>query len=215
MPTEEEFIKALELIESYIAEIDDEIEERSELGVEDIVDENGAGFTCKHGDYTYHVVGRPENRYLQIIFPFNFQQVLTIVLTEENAENYLDSIGASTEETGEDFKLFAAKEMLKSLEPEEQRSLMFYLLERLASPHTGHRTIFDDQGAFQGFQVERRVFPYEEGFSLSTFNDSVQSVVSVGARGARFLQKTFRLQIEGAGTEDERAEMLVNLPSEP
>lgn len=214
MPTEEEFIRSLETIESYIVEVKDEIEETYEYGVEDRLEENQAGFTCRRGGYTYYVSGEVGDKYFQLTFPFNFQSSLASGLTEETAENYLDNAGVSTEETGEDLKYLAAKRILMNMESEDRQDLLFYLVERLSSPHTAYQLIMDDQD-FQGFEVVRRIFPYEEDFSLSTFNDSVQSVVSVGAKGAKFLQKTFKLDIQKAGTEDERAEPFVDLPSEP
>lgn len=221
MPSEKEFNVALELLTDYVNDIGDSVEGT----IDDVVGIGASGVetegvVCSHGASRYVIVGGSSNKYFSIIYPSFIIQSIASNLDEETVDDLLqeydeddlvqemddfevaerieeDEIPDDLEDemiTGEAH--LAAREWLDSLDDELQQEIRFHLMDRLSDSSVAF-TVFPESGeTVYGFQVARKVFPYEEAFTLQEFNQSVQAVVSVGVDGHNFLAKTFNIREE-------------------
>lgn len=87
----------------------------------------------------------------------------------------------------------ASEEWLRSLESELMQDIKYHLKEKLTSTDASYTLITPNGDVIYGFQVNKKVFPYEGEFRLKEFNDCVQATVSIGVAGDNFLATTFGL----------------------
>lgn len=85
----------------------------------------------------------------------------------------------------------ASEEWLHSLDEELMQDIKYHLKKELTAPEVGFTLIPQDSDVIHGFQVTKKIYPYEDEFRLQEFNDSVQAVVSIGVSGDSFLGTTF------------------------
>ena len=90
----------------------------------------------------------------------------------------------------------ASEEWLRSLEPDLMQDIKYHLKNKLTNTEVGYSLRPENGDVVYGFQVNKKIFPYESGFSLQMFNDSVQAVISIGVDGENFLATTFGLSEE-------------------
>lgn len=221
MPSEEELIETLELLSEYVEEIGDSVEgDLDEIVGIGISGPDARGILCFHGASQYFIVGTTEDRYFSIIFPSYIIESIALNLSEDTVDDLLgeyneeelteqfedleltqkineDDISNDFEDEGLSGKPYlAAKEWLDSLDEELCREIRFHLRDRLSDASVAYTVFPEKEETIYGFQVERKVFPYEDEFTLGEFNHSVQAVVSIGVNGHNFLGKTFDISEE-------------------
>lgn len=221
MPSEKERADALELLIGYVEDIGDSVEgDLDEVAGVETEGQETIGILCSHGTNKYVIAGELNNKFFSVIYPSFIVQSIALNLGDETVEELLEKydeeeLGEELDKTGlvkeveegevpDDLEFdiitgeafLAAKEWLDSLNTELQQEIRFHLTDRLSDSSVGY-TIFPEKGdTVYGFQVERKVFPYEEPFTLQEFNQSVQAVISVGVNGHNFLGKTFNVSEE-------------------
>ena len=95
-----------------------------------------------------------------------------------------------------DPRIKAGREIIKEIDQEVIRRFEFNLFQELSNPEVSAQiTRFGDE-YFEGFTISRKVFPDDQGFSLTEFNKSVQAVVSLGIFGSNSILTMFERELE-------------------
>lgn len=238
MVDENTFQEKVEEIKSYIAEISDDLEKDlsdDKISEEDIVEIDGEKavslyadlavdlnedvdsmrLICSRGGSTYMIFGSSDSRVMEVAYLFDIRHELASVLGEEQVSSLLN-VDRSKIDMGEDDEITedaqdAADQFLSSIPSEDIRQLTFYLEDRISSPGIGYSIRQEDDGGYlTGFRVHGRLFPYVERFDLMEFDDRIQSVVSVGHKGSRYLSNAFIVDIADAESSAE-VEATVNI----
>lgn len=189
MTTGSDFADATETIREYVNLIGDDIQN------EFVQDSSGGeivvGFKASHGSYYYNVVGDPGTHYFRIEFPFHIPQDLGSLLTDDLAEQIVDDADDDGETA---ISTLAAYEILERMSDENKEKFQYELMNVLSSTDTGYEFSTTESGTIIGFDVTRRIFPWEDDFSLTEFNHSVQSVINSGHSAVQFVVTAFDFQ---------------------
>lgn len=200
MTTGSDFADAVESVRHCINCIGDEVQE------EYVTDSSGGeivvGYQATHGSYVYNVVGEPGRHYFNVEFPFSIPHDLGSLLTEETALEIVDD-GDLDGDT--DVTTLAAYEILEQMSQENREKFRYELTTVLSSTDTAFTLRATDSGAITGFDISRRVFPYDEDFSLTEFNHSVQTVINSGNSAVQFVATAFDFEdlVESQTTGDQ------------
>jgi len=116
------------------------------------------GFVMKYGNYVVQIVHPKHLRFMVCVFSARFSPEV----------------------------INDVKELCK--DPMKKVEFEFGLVSALTSPVTAYRHHFDDEGYVVGFEVIRKIFPFDESFTIRDFDEAIQSVVSIGVLGLRYLQ---------------------------
>lgn len=194
MRSDANFDSAVERIRNYVDRIGDSIDEP-------IVDPDRGGrtigFAVDRDTYRYQVLGQPTDEFFNVTFPFSIVNQLEQVMTDENAREILaeaDDLAEPIDEDDEaELRHRAAHAVLDTVSASEREAFVYHLVIILSSPATTFVFQHTDDGMVAGFQVFTKIFPYEQEFSLTTFDSSVQSVVNTGMSGLLFVNLAFDL----------------------
>lgn len=188
MPTGQEYAQALrnvtEWVESTDREIIGEIDAESEDG------ESISGYVVSHGSFDVVVLGNEEEEFFKVQYAYLLAKDLITrrVMQEGRAE-----IGEEYQPSDEEID--QAEEEIRSAAQdktqEEMNKLRHHITQILSVPECGFQILPPNSPLITGFQVTRKMFVYEEDFSSSDFNRSVQTVVSVGLPGKNLLKRAF------------------------
>jgi len=73
------------------------------------------------------------------------------------------------------------------------QQLAYGIRAAITSPHTSHQFLLDGEKSIIGFQIDSKVYPSDKSFSLGGFDNSIQSVVSLGLMGISFIGTMLQL----------------------
>lgn len=194
MPTEEEFKVALDDIANYVQKIDDEITTRGSFSIE-YEDQNNeihefTGHRCLHKNTTYIIVGNDEFKYMSILSFMNVRQSIAQRISKEEAQEIIDE---NEEDEDIDGKKIAANELLQQADPEEMQAAISYIYAWLSGDNYLIEIQSTDTGAIAYMSMERKIFPYEDEFSIRELNNSITAVVSAGEKARNLVPRTITI----------------------
>lgn len=207
-------------IEELVTAIGDEVVDTQTVGE----DENEAKiYACQHGDSVYRITDVPGHPYYEIAFVFRLVGAIANRLDDDTVKELTgeepergfsaeaDVLPKATEdvadeepktelviagENGSTPSYEAAKEVLKEIDDEVMDRFGYNLFQELSNPMVAITMRTLDDGSIELFEVSRKIFPEDEGFSLTEFNNSVQAVISKGVFGRNMVSSTLLPQIE-------------------
>lgn len=110
--------------------------------------------------------------------------------------------GVGEFDEAEQRQLAAAIEVLDALPSESRRDLILQLTGVFTRAGLKHSVSAVREGSgITEFTVYHRLFPYEDGFSISQLNETVERVRMAAHMGELLLKYTFNLPVDIAGTE--------------
>lgn len=216
-----------ELIEELVTSIGDEVLAADIISTP--TDEIEVYF-CLHGNQEYRIIEEVNRPSFLIKFVFNLVDSIGRSLSDERiheltGEKPSDSgqftSGEDLEEDEEDVEtkimLFegedelppadqAGLEILKAVDKETMERFRFNLFQELSDPMVASVINDSDEVPFKGFEISRRFFPEDDGFSLTEFNNSVQAVVSQGLFGKNTVSSLLVPEIDLDSIPDEEEE---------
>lgn len=200
MPDPDAFQDAVDRTKEGLEQIGDEVVE--DLPVPPEASEGSKVIRCQHGDLDFLVTAEPGRAFFELAYPFNLVANLAQqVRSDPELRRFVERDGGDLSD--DEHALEVAQGLLDAMPPLEKQRLIFHLIERLSSPKTSFRTQETGGGGLAGFESKRKIFPYEDGFSLARLNDAVQSVISVGHRATQFIYNTLIIDVsKGKGEPD-------------
>lgn len=99
----------------------------------------------------------------------------------------------------------AALDFVNDVEPDLNDEIVFNLVDIFSRVPARFRVNSADDGGLIGLIVRKRIFPYEESYSIKELNDAIIGVKAPAHMGILFFQKAFGLNVrrdkEGAGSD--------------
>ncbi|MFC7323291.1 hypothetical protein ACFQMF_01725 [Halorubrum rutilum] len=191
-------------LDGKVEKIGDEIthERTTEIdGEEKIVE-----YAARHGDWVYWLSAGSNGHHVTVTFAFSIVNNVATVFNEPDIKSIL---GLDEQKITEEHKKEAARELLSQMRPENQEKLSYHLIKLLSSPTSGFSIDTMNTGTPEAFQVTRKIFPNDSGFSQTEFNHSVQTVVSNGVNAVQLVQQAFDIEefVESEMSPDEERDV--------
>jgi hypothetical protein len=220
----------LEKIKKYTREIGDEI--LTDKTVPSGDGSEASMLICHHGGTPYTILEESHLSSYLIRYRFNLveqiagslsdDQILEWISEESEIEGDIQAIGDAIEEInkpdlgeeqkgefivkqqGEDLPpaIEAAENIIESMDEDVLERFGLNLFQELSQPEVATKLIHTPNDYFNGFVIERRVFPEDTGFSLTEFNHSVQAVISLGTFGSNWFSQLMDTEIDDINESD-------------
>lgn len=169
-------------------------------------EEKEYGIQARDGGQMYLVHGHSDHELARITYMFDIVSQIASVMNHEQALDLLEAEDEELpdeDESGDEmvagYKIDAADKFLSSIDADHMRQFKYYLGEKLTSPEVSFKIFTADTDKpgshLQAFVVSKRIFPYRDDFSIKTYSDSVQSVISIGSGGTSYLENAFIFNI--------------------
>ena len=89
-----------------------------------------------------------------------------------------------------------APKVLKKIyeNPEAKRKFELGLIEKITFPHTAFRLMHNENSKtkeLQGYEISRKIFPFDKSFSIKDFDEAIQSVINLFVLSLNFLNALF------------------------
>ena len=84
-------------------------------------------------------------------------------------------------------EVIAAIDIIESIDEDVLQRFGLNLFQKLSHPEVGTKLTYTPDNYFEGFRIDRKIFPEDSGFSLTEFNSSVQAVISLGTFGNNWI----------------------------
>ena len=211
--TDDEASTGIETLKEYVIDLGDEVfsEETLETdnGEVDLL-------LCLHGDNLYSILENPDHPFFRIRYRFSFIEQIAARLSETDIEERTgespDEDGdfrtltsgpdKETIESAEELEgdiiiaqegdelppaAVAAQDIIESMDEDVLERFGLNLFQELSHPEVATQLTYTSDNYFQGFRIDRKIFPEDSGFSLTEFNNSVQAVISMGAFGSNWI----------------------------
>jgi hypothetical protein len=162
---------------------------------------------------TYLVHGDPESRFMLVTYPESAIHRIASDLTESDVARLLETPQAERKAETEQPAITAARAKLDGAESGVVAEIKDRVETTLKSGRTLHEFRVTDNDVFAGFNVHRRIFPYDEQFSTREFNDAVREVSHVGIRATEVLMD--ELDDQGLLDSDYEVEEIETTEAEP
>lgn len=146
------------------------------------------GFDCRHGTEPYLITALEDDAYFSIRFPRSIIFTVADQLSDETLRQF-----SKNSDLKEGEREQAALDWIHQADEELLGEIHFHLRERLSEPEVAFTSNSSDKMAPLSFEVSRKIFPYSDSLDVTEFNNSVQSVVSVGVMGMNYISTVFNL----------------------
>jgi len=188
-------------------------------------------YICRHGNSTYRIHDLQDEEYLQIAYNYDLVGSVAERLDAETIEELSGQeagqampIESRTSEVdideifGEDTdaelviahsedegdlpaEFQAAREIVMSIDEDVMDRFSFNLFQEISDPMVESAINLLEHPYVGGFNVSRKVFPNDDGFSLTEFNNSVQAVMSIGTFGSNAVESMLFSQVDFASQD--------------
>ncbi|WP_147298712.1 hypothetical protein [Haloferax sp. Atlit-47N] len=173
---------------------------------------------CFHGTNRYVILEDPDQSYFEISYEFHLTEQIAARLSPDNIA---ERTGLSPDEVeqfeevdhnvvdddrgdiviaqkGDDLPppIQAAQDVIESLDKEVLERFGLNLFQELSQPEVAVSLRHTENEYFDGFRISRKVFPDDSGFSVTEFNNSVQSVITVGTFGHNWIAQLLGSELE-------------------
>jgi hypothetical protein len=200
MATDEEYEAALEEIPRNVEASGNDVAE----GIQGEMNDGRPyrGYRCRHGDHIFDVFGIEDERleYFVVRYPYD---ALNAYARRRAIEEREGTVPDGTELDVDREGSLDHLDGLAEENPNPYTNLFSRLRGTLSSPHTSFMVDTTEHGAVTYFHVDRKIFPYEEGYGTSELSHAVQMVVSTGMDGRILMEdsygitETVRRAVEG------------------
>lgn len=205
MPSQSEFEDKLDQLADYAESINDEVVESD---VENIISQEYreeeyelTGHHCLHGDSTYVVAGHPDQPYFVIMYFLSVVQNLARSLPQEVVDGII--IDSESPAEGEmDRSMQAAYKLLEEIPPAEKQMYNLQTFLVISSSIVATSLITQEEHNLESVELGKKIFPYENRFRLSDYNDAVQAVVGAGTRTGTWISRTMNIDFDEDDPED-------------
>lgn len=196
MPTESDLREYLATVRELVNQIDDNVVDDLDIDQDEV---GLMGIMCEHGANYYHVVGEIDRSlpFLSVNYPYNFVETFAQRQAVENADISAEQLQGE-DDIPVDYDIQEAANQLDTFaarNPDQMRSVRNRLYDKISTTDTAYNADTTENGAILGFTISRKIFPEEGDLNPSTFNEVVQSIVSVGVRGRRSLAQSFNINV--------------------
>lgn len=142
--------------------------------LQDLKDRDGnyIGLLIKFGNYQVQIIHPPNREFMGVGFRIDF----------------------------DDGSIKKIKELHRN--EKQWREFIFSLQSQVSSPITGNHFFYDKENTIIGYSIEKRIFPFHEGFSIEKLYNAIQAVVSVGYKGIIFLAPIFGKELKVEATPE-------------
>lgn len=145
------------------------------------------------GGHNVAVQGAVGFDYFTVFYPYYFASAISDSIDENQAQAVFED--TETPEDKDELKSKAAIRLLEQIDSKKMSQLDYELSKQVSSPLTGYEMWRTEEGAIYGFHIEKKIFPFEEDYSLNQFNEAVQAVISQGMSGRKFLDRVFNIDL--------------------
>ncbi|MFB6100110.1 MAG: hypothetical protein ABEK16_02450 [Candidatus Nanohalobium sp.] len=191
MPSKQETLSAIELIEEQLTKLNCEVEEEIELD-----SENGKvrGLSCRR-EYSGHpfqilTLIDEEVPFFEVRYVFDAQSTIASELKKRSLDT--EEVELDREEDEEYFK--EARTRLVSLNKSEFRKTQKGLIERLASTEANYSVETIDDYGIESFHLQKKIFPLEEFYNISKLNKAIRAVINKGVLGGTFVAHSYEIE---------------------
>lgn len=158
----------------------DEVLEKGENDSGEVV-----AWAAKRRNGIYNIVKSDHGEFLEIYYQFDIIQTIANQLDESHVSTILESKGGDVDTEEEDLSRIAARILLRRT-PENVRTQFAYsLVQLLSHPRLQHHLNLEE-GFVSGFAVIKRIYPHNDSFRFMEFDESVQTVVTIGTAAKIF-----------------------------
>lgn len=192
MASSQEFNDGLRIMAEFVDTIGDEI-------VQDLsgqTDQGASidGYQCRHGSHQYQIIGTQIWEYFTIRYPYNAAQHHAALSAAADAKlpspEGAQEIQVDVDDAAINRSISEIRDEIKSDELDETR---LDLMELLSEPGFAPNLEMD-QELITGFTIDKKVFPYGDGFDISDFENAVQGIVSIGWLGKEYLMQVYGIK---------------------
>lgn len=171
-----DFEELLDEIREYVKMTEGTVEQ--ELGPDIQEGREISGIRVSRASYTYDVLGSPDMDYLVVRFGFNLIENLN------NTPGVEDPVALLRNNA-------------------DTNKLLLNLMREVSHPSVEIGVETTDEGVLAGFTVERKLFPSDDRFGVSEFEDAVRAVVAQGDKGIKYIQLTLEIGNPSGGGREE------------
>lgn len=168
--SENEFDKVIQEVREYVKMTDGTVEE--EIGPEIQDGREISGIRVSRASYTYDVLGSPDMDYIVVRFGFSLLENLKSVPGVDDPVALLQNA--------------------------DMNKLVLNLLREISHPSVEVGIETTEEGVLAAFQVKRKLFPSDERFGVSEFEDAVRAVVAQGDKGIKYIQLALEIDTADA-----------------
>lgn len=143
------------------------------------------GYQCQHGGHIYLLMGSPEWEHFQLRYTINVDEAVALRYIVDDPSSVDEHVMRQARDRLE-------KE-LEGKPPREKKELRLNLTQILS--REACIVEFDTTSPFNihGFNLDKRIYPYEDDFQLSDFHYAVQTIINLGWVGKDFLLENYGL----------------------
>jgi len=188
---------ALNQVTRYVKTIGDEIEEEIEGETEDGIPITG--YSCSHGTHTYLILATEEDVYFNIQYPVSIDHAVAIKRAPNQGEVQISQSDINSARDYIENKLEAVPQSMRR----EIRTNLIHIISR-----EGVAANLDTTKSINihGFQLNKKIFPFDKSFNISKFEDTVQRIVNLGWVGKDYLADAYGIKEERDPEYDDGAD---------
>jgi hypothetical protein len=194
--SEQELDDALDEAKDKAEQLGDEVGEEieGETGTGDVA----KGFRSNHGTHTYIVAGATAWEHIVVRYPFNLDNAIAI----RKATGGTPGNQQTTEITEQDIKSAQVDldEKLSNQNDADLREFRLNLLQILCREGCALDLNTTKPHYVHGFDLDKKIFIYEDGMTISEYENAVQTIVNLGLAGKEYLLENYGLR-EGGDTQ--------------
>lgn len=211
MTNPEQFEEVLDNLSRYVQKINDEITAESVEGIAEITYHGEqielTGHRCIHGAHIYTVAGHPEIEYFNIGYLISLAQNIGNRLPDGIVQRLVTDLDGVELE---DARYQAGVQLLDQVQRQSMDSFKLGLFLIASNTSTATTLENNDEGSLLAYSVSKKIFPYQEDFTISDFEEAAQTVVSTGSRARSVLARGIHLNVDQE--RPERTELTLSIP---
>lgn len=154
--------------------------------------ENHYIYANKIGE-NFYIILTTAYEYGEVVYPFNIATSIGALLTE-------DEIDILVKDDVEHREQRAGEIVIEQTPIYQILRAKFNISAYSSVSHVNYSEVTAENGFPIRYECRRGIFPYTEGFTIRELDDRIESAITAGKRGARYVGDS--LHIDRSGTED-------------
>lgn len=144
-------------------------------------DETDYLWVAQRGSYNYSVDYPGDSDHFNVNLGYNIIDTVARVISEEDTETILEVEEVDTSQLNDEEKYLKAAGILLDNTPRDiQRSFANDIVQLLSHPKLSYEFRTTEEGAITAYQLTKAIYPFSGDFTYQEFNDTVQTVVTIG-----------------------------------
>jgi len=193
MPAPSEFNLAFERLKGDLEKVGAEIQQdnaETENGSEEIIERY---VVASYRGSSVYIAGEVEDDYFNIVYPLNIANIVAQDLSGDEVKGILDAFESQVESPDDpsDEEMYqqarqAAETLLKQMDEDEKGSYKYRISTEIADSDVGvFLESFEEDPAIHRIEIDKRLYPYLNDYSIREVGDALQAVSSIGAIASR------------------------------